>query len=38
MDRSESPDILFLQDGDEVLCLVPFELDAEVMEYDGYRF
>ena len=29
MDRSDSPDVLYLQDGDEVLCLVPFELEPD---------
>ena len=32
MDRSDSPDVLYLQDGDEVLCLVPFELDTDPSE------
>lgn len=35
MDRSDAPDVLFLQDGDEVLCLVPFELDPDLLSYDG---
>lgn len=35
MDRSDAPDVLFLQDGDEVLCLVPFELDPDLSSLDG---
>ena len=34
MDRSDDPDILYLQDGDEVICLVPYELDAEILGLD----
>ena len=35
MERSESPDVLYLQDGDEVICLVPFELDLESYGPEG---
>lgn len=38
MDRSDSPDVLILQDGDEVLCLVPFELDSDLLGYDDSSF
>lgn len=38
MDGFDPPDLLFLQDGDEVLCLVPFELDAEVLGHDESSF
>ena len=38
MDRSDSPEILYLQDGDEVICLVPFELDVEYLGLDGSSF
>ena len=34
MDRPEAVDILYLQDGDEVICLVPFELDFESLGLD----
>ena len=29
MDAVELPEVVYLQDGDEVICLVPFELDLE---------
>lgn len=35
MDRPDAPDILYLQDGDEVICLVPYELDLESLGLDG---
>ena len=34
MDTQEIPEMLLLQDGDEVICLVPFELD-EIFGLDG---
>ncbi len=34
MDRPDAPDILYLKDGDEVICLVPFELDPELLGLD----
>ncbi len=38
MDRSDTPDVLYLQDGDEVLCLVPFELESDLIGYDDCSF
>ena len=30
MERSaELPDVVYIKDGDEIICLVPFELDLE---------
>ena len=37
MDRSD-PEVLYLQDGDEVICLVPFELDAELLGHEDSAF
>ena len=37
MDRSDA-DILYLQDGDEIICLVPYELDPESLGLDGSTF
>ncbi len=34
MDGSSDSDTLYLQDGDEVICLVPFELDTEGLGLD----
>ena len=30
----DDPDVLFLQDGDELLCLVPFEIDPDELAFD----
>ena len=34
MDRPDA-DILYLQEGDEIICLVPYELDLESLGLDG---
>ncbi len=34
MDRPDATEILYLKDGDEVICLVPFELDPELLDLD----
>lgn len=38
MAQPDAPDILYLQDGDEVICLVPYELDLESLGLDGSPF
>jgi len=38
MDRGDCPDVLYLQDGDEVLCLVPFELESDLIGYEESTF